>query len=43
MNAIYAEFFGNHKPARSAVRGARLPPDASFKIETIVRYVCRNS
>nr|VWO97955.1 Benomyl/methotrexate resistance protein [Ganoderma boninense] len=36
VNAIYAEFFGNHKPARSAVQVARLPLDALFEIEAIV-------
>ena len=39
VNAIYAEFFGNHKPARSAVQVARLPLDALFEIEAIVRSV----
>ena len=39
VNAIYAEFFGNHKPARSAVQVARLPLDALFEIEAIVRLV----
>lgn len=37
VNVIYAEFFGNHKPARSAVQVARLPLDALFEIEAIVR------
>ena len=37
VNGIYAEFFGNHKPARSAVQVARLPLDALFEIECIVR------
>ncbi|KAH9837230.1 Endoribonuclease L-PSP/chorismate mutase-like protein [Rhodofomes roseus] len=36
MNAIYAEFFGGHKPARSAVQVARLPLDGRFEIECIV-------
>ncbi|KAI0706249.1 translation initiation inhibitor [Cerioporus squamosus] len=36
VNAIYAEFFGEHKPARSAVQVARLPLDALFEIEAIV-------
>ena len=39
VNAIYAEFFGDHKPARSAVQVARLPLDALFEIEAIVRCV----
>ena len=38
-NAIYSEFFGEHKPARSAVQVARLPLDALFEIEAIVRSV----
>ena len=40
MNAIYSEFFGGHKPARSAVQVARLPLDGRFEIECIVRFVC---
>ncbi|KAI0095142.1 translation initiation inhibitor [Irpex rosettiformis] len=36
VNAIYAKFFGNHKPARSAVQVARLPLNALFEIESIV-------
>jgi hypothetical protein len=40
VNGIYAEFFGGHKPARSAVEVARLPKDVLFEIEAIVRYVC---
>ncbi|KAI0801469.1 Endoribonuclease L-PSP/chorismate mutase-like protein [Fomes fomentarius] len=36
VNAIYSDFFGNHKPARSAVQVARLPLDALFEIEAIV-------
>ncbi|KZT72857.1 endoribonuclease L-PSP [Daedalea quercina L-15889] len=39
MNAIYAEFFGGHKPSRSAVQVARLPLDGRFEIECIVRCV----
>ena len=35
VNAIYAEFFGSHKPARSAVEVARLPKDVLFEIECI--------
>ncbi|KAI0756090.1 YjgF-like protein [Daedaleopsis nitida] len=37
VNAIYAEFFGDHKPARSAVEVARLPLDALFEMEAIVK------
>ncbi|RPD64566.1 YjgF-like protein [Lentinus tigrinus ALCF2SS1-6] len=39
VNAIYAEFFGDHKPARSAVQVARLPLDTLFEIEAIVSLV----
>jgi len=35
MNSIYAKFFGEHKPARSAVEVARLPKDVLFEIECI--------
>ncbi|KAG9012084.1 hypothetical protein FRB93_002227 [Tulasnella sp. JGI-2019a] len=35
MNKIYAEVFGDHKPARSAVEVARLPKDVLVEIECI--------
>lgn len=35
MNVIYANYFGEHKPARSAVEVARLPKDARIEIELI--------
>jgi len=35
INAIYQEFFGEHKPARSLVEVARIPRDALFEIEAI--------
>jgi 2-iminobutanoate/2-iminopropanoate deaminase len=35
MNSIYAEEFGEHKPARSTVQVARLPKDALIEIECI--------
>ncbi|KAI0081524.1 translation initiation inhibitor [Panus rudis PR-1116 ss-1] len=35
VNKIYEQFFGNHKPARSAVQVARLPLNALFEIECI--------
>jgi reactive intermediate/imine deaminase len=35
VNGIYEKFFGNHKPARSAVEVARLPKDVLFEIECI--------
>jgi len=33
MNDLYAEFFGDHRPARSAVAVAALPLGAAFEIE----------
>jgi 2-iminobutanoate/2-iminopropanoate deaminase len=35
MNAVYAEVFGNHRPARSTVEVSRLPMDALVEIECI--------
>jgi len=35
MNAVYATFFPNNPPARSAVEVARLPKDAMLEIEAI--------
>lgn len=35
VNEIYAECFGNHKPARSTIEVARLPKDALVEIEAI--------
>lgn len=35
MNQVYAEFFGQHRPARSTVQAARLPADARVEIECI--------
>ncbi|ELU41153.1 endoribonuclease l-PSP domain-containing protein [Rhizoctonia solani AG-1 IA] len=35
MNQVYAEFFGSHKPARSAVEVARLPKDVLVEIECV--------
>ena len=37
VNAVYTRFFGDHKPARSAVQVARLPLNALFEIECIAR------
>jgi 2-iminobutanoate/2-iminopropanoate deaminase len=39
MNAIYADFFGDHKPARSTVEVARIPRDVLLEIEAIALYV----
>ena len=33
MNELYAEFFGDHRPARSTVAVAGLPLGARFEIE----------
>ena len=35
INEIYAEYFGDHKPARSCVEVARLPKDVQIEIEVI--------
>ena len=35
VNAIYAEFFGEHKPARSTVAVKTLPKDALVEIECV--------
>lgn len=36
LNAIYAEYFGEHKPARSTVAVAELPKGAPVEIDLIV-------
>lgn len=35
INEVYAEYFANHKPARSCVEVARLPKDVHLEIEVI--------
>ena len=35
LNAIYAEYFGDHKPARSTVGVAQLPLDSPVEIDLI--------
>lgn len=40
VNGIYAKYFGDHKPARSAVEVSRLPKDVLVEIECIARCVC---
>ncbi|HAQ57288.1 MAG TPA: reactive intermediate/imine deaminase [Acholeplasmatales bacterium] len=35
MNAVYQEFFGEHKPTRATVEVARLPKDALVEIDAI--------
>lgn len=36
LNRVYAEYFGEHKPARSTVAVAQLPMNAAVEIELIV-------
>ncbi|AJD89381.1 endoribonuclease L-PSP [Jeotgalibacillus malaysiensis] len=35
VNAIYAEYFGDHRPARSCVEVSKLPKGAGIEIEVI--------
>ena len=35
VNEVYAEFFGDHKPARSALEVANIPKGAVIEIEAI--------
>jgi len=35
LNAIYAEYFGDHKPARTTVQVAGLPKKAALEIDLI--------
>lgn len=35
LNAIYAEYFGDHKPARTTVGGLQLPRGAVVEIDVI--------
>lgn len=37
INAVYANFFGTHRPARTCVQVAGLPVGALFEIECIAR------
>jgi 2-iminobutanoate/2-iminopropanoate deaminase len=37
MNAVYAEYFGEHRPARAAVEAAGLPRNVDVEIEAIAR------
>jgi 2-iminobutanoate/2-iminopropanoate deaminase len=41
MNEVYAEAFGDHRPARSAVQAARLPRDARVEIEAVAMVAHR--
>jgi 2-iminobutanoate/2-iminopropanoate deaminase len=35
MNEVYAQHFGEHKPARSTVQAARLPRDVKVEIDAV--------
>ena len=35
MNAVYAEYFGDAKPARTTIQAARLPLDIGVEIDAI--------
>ncbi len=35
LNAVYADFFGNHRPARSVVQVAALPKGVDVEIEAV--------
>lgn len=37
VNGVYAELFGDAKPARSCVQAARLPKDVKIEIEAIAQ------
>lgn len=37
MNQIYAEYFGDHRPARACVQAAALPRSVDVEIEAIAR------
>ncbi|NOU98325.1 deaminase [Paenibacillus sp. LMG 31456] len=39
VNQIYADYFGDHKPARSTVEVARLPRDVFVEIELIATVI----
>lgn len=39
VNAVYAEAFGDHRPARSTVEVARLPLDARVELDCIALVV----
>lgn len=36
VNEVYADFFGDHKPARSCVAVAQLPKSARVEVEVLV-------
>ncbi|WP_126424676.1 RidA family protein [Brevibacillus marinus] len=35
LNEVYAQYFGDHRPARSTVEVARLPKDVRVEIEVV--------
>ena len=35
INKVYAEFFGDHRPARTTVQVAKLPRDAKVEIDVV--------
>lgn len=35
LNSIYAEYFGDHKPARTTIQAAALPKGATLEIDLI--------
>jgi 2-iminobutanoate/2-iminopropanoate deaminase len=37
MNEVYAEYFGDHRPARAAVQAAALPRNVDVEIEAVAR------
>lgn len=40
MNAVYAEYFNEHKPARAAFQVAKLPLGAIVEIEAVAHKCC---
>ena len=41
VNRVYTEYFGESKPARSAVQVARLPLDSMVEIEAVALVSCQ--
>ncbi len=37
VNAVYAEHFGDHRPARATVEASRLPAGAAVEVDAIAR------
>ena len=40
VNEVYAEFFGDHRPARACVEASRLPKDALVEISCVAASDC---